>query len=143
MRNLSADYPINMDDFHLFDENHRSSYPLCIAYKAAQLVEPQKADDYLRQLRRATIVETRQTTRIDELIAAAISVGFDKNLFMRFWEDGSAEKAFQEDLKLTRSLGIHSLPTCLIECNKNTALVSGMNNYEAFVTIIEKIKSNS
>lgn len=29
--------PINMDDFHLFDENHRSSYPLCIAYKAAQL----------------------------------------------------------------------------------------------------------
>ena len=36
--------PINMEGFHLFDENHRSSYPLCIAYKAAQLAAPQKAD---------------------------------------------------------------------------------------------------
>ena len=25
------------EGFHLFDAEHRSSYPLCIAYKAAQL----------------------------------------------------------------------------------------------------------
>lgn len=38
--------PINMEGFHLFDADHRSSYPLCIAYKAAQLCDPVKADEF-------------------------------------------------------------------------------------------------
>ena len=32
--------PINMEGFHLFDTEHRSSYPLCIAYEAAKLTDP-------------------------------------------------------------------------------------------------------
>lgn len=34
--------PINMKGFHLFDEEHRSSYPLNIAYKATQLADSEK-----------------------------------------------------------------------------------------------------
>ena len=37
-------------------------------FKAAQLTAPEKADDDLRRLRRATIVEGRQTTLDEELI---------------------------------------------------------------------------
>ena len=37
-------------------------------FKAAQLTDPEKADDDLRRLRRATIVEGRQTTLDEELI---------------------------------------------------------------------------
>ena len=36
--------PMNIQGFHLFDTGHRSSYPLCVAYKAAQLTDPEKAD---------------------------------------------------------------------------------------------------
>ena len=36
--------PINMEGFCLFDATHRSSRPLCLAYKAAQLASPEKAD---------------------------------------------------------------------------------------------------
>ena len=36
--------PISMPDLHLFDEEHRSSLPLNLAYKAAQLSDIDRAD---------------------------------------------------------------------------------------------------
>jgi len=131
--------PINMDGFHLFDADHRSSYPLCIAYKAAELCCPEKALAFLLKLRRATIVETRQTTRTDELIAVAAEAGLDPEQFRIFFEDGRAAKAFQKDLELTRSLGIRQLPTVLIEGGEKSLLVSGMANYDTFISLIDKL----
>ena len=87
--------PINIDGFHLFDTEHRSSYPLCIAYRAAWLCDPEKADRFLTRLRRATIVETRQTTHRDVLIAVARDAGMDDNLFLHYFDGGDAEQAFQ------------------------------------------------
>ena len=133
--------PINMDGFQLFDADHRSSYPLCIAYKAAQLVDPTKADAFLLKLRRATIVETRQTTRTDELVAVAREAGLDTEEFLRYFENGSAAKAFEEDLRLRHALDIRSLPTCLIEYGEKAALVNGLADYEEFVNIIERMKA--
>ncbi len=132
--------PINMDGFHLFDGDHRSSYPLCIAYKAAELCCPEKAFPFLLKLRRATIVETRQTTRTDELISVAGETGLDKAQFRRAFEDGRAAAAFQKDLELTRSLGIRQLPTVLIQYGEKAVLVNGMASYEAFVNTIDKLK---
>ena len=127
--------PINMDGFHLFDADHRSSSPLCIAYKAAE-----KAFSFLLKLRRATIVETRQTTKTDELISIAEEAGLDKAQFRRAFEDGRASEAFQKDLELTRSLGIRQLPTVLIQYGEKAVLVNGMASYEAFVNTIDKLK---
>jgi len=129
--------PINMDGFHLFDSRHRSSYPLCIAYKAAQICDPVKADNFLMRLRRATIVEARQTTKKEELVRVAKDVNMSENDFLNAFEDGRAEKAFREDFKLTGSLGIHSLPSCLIRYGKKTILVNGMMAYEGFISAIE------
>ena len=131
--------PINMDGFHLFDENHRSSYPLCIAYKAVQLCAPQRADDFLFKLRRATIVETRQTTLTNELESVSKESGIDVSAFIKCFNDGSAETAFNEDLALTHSYGIHSLPACLIEYGNSSTLVNGMLGYQNFCMVIEQL----
>ena len=132
--------PMNMEDFHLFDENHRSSYPLCIAYKAAELASPQKAYAYLKRLRRATILESRQTTRREELITAAVEVGIDESDFLRHFDTGNAERSFSEDLALTRSIRILSLPSCIIECGGNLRLVNGMMGYDDFLSAINFIQ---
>ncbi len=132
-------FPINMDGFHLFDADHRSSYPLCMAYKAAELCCPEKALAFLLKLRRATIVETRQTTRTDELIAVAADAGLDPEQFRIFFEDGRAAEAFQKDLELTQSLGIHQLPTVLIEGGEKSLLVSGMASYDTFISLIDNL----
>ena len=131
--------PINMDGFHLFDADHRSSYPLCMAYKAAELCCPEKALAFLLKLRRTTIVETRQTTRPDELIAVAADAGLDPEQFRMCFEDGRAAEAFQKDLELTRSLGIRQLPTVLIEGREKSLLVSGMASYDTFISLIDKL----
>ena len=132
--------PINMDGFHLFDSKHRSSYPLCIAYKAVQLCDPGKADMFLMRLRRATIVHTRQTTKIEELVRVARDVNIPESEFLKVFEDGRAEKAFHEDLHFTASLGIRSLPACLIQYKEKAVLVSGMMKYEGFISAIEGLQ---
>lgn len=132
--------PINMDGFHLFDKGHRSSYPLCIAYKAAELCNLEKADAFLMRLRRATIVDSRQTTKTDELVRVAQMTGLDKEKFLTLFKDGSTKAAFEKDLQLTQSLGIHSLPTCLVQCGKKAALMNGMMGYEDFVSELKRIE---
>ncbi len=133
--------PMNMEDFHLFDAAHRSSYPLCIAYKAAQLTAPEKADRYLYRLRRATILEGRQTTLDDELISIAEEVGINVDQFRQHYTDGSAFASFKEDLEYTRSLGIRGLPACLVQCGKRSALVSGMIGFHGFIAVIDQLCS--
>lgn len=63
--------PMNMHDFHLFDNWHRSSFPLDIAFHAARLAAPDKAEKYLYALRRATILYGKQTTLTEELANVA------------------------------------------------------------------------
>ena len=133
--------PMNMEGFHLFDAAHRSSYPLCVAYKAAQLADPEKADSYLYRLRRATIVESGQTTLDDELISIAEEAGINVDRFRQNYMDGSALAAFKEDLEYTRSMGVRSLPACLVQCAKRSALVSGMIGLHGFMTVIAQLLS--
>lgn len=135
--------PINMDSFHLFDSDHRSSYPLNIAHKSAQLTDPEKAYLYLYNLRYATIVETRQTTLLEELSAIAAMTGIDQEAFNRHMNDGSAEAAFREDLQYTRSLGIYSLPAYLLQYGDNTMLIKQLIGYEAFVSAITQLSGNN
>lgn len=131
--------PINMNGFHLFDENHRSSYPLNIAYKAAQLVDDQKADLFLYNLRHATVLETRQTTLTSEIINVVKDTGIDATLFMEHFSNGSAEANFLQDLKYTRSLGIYSLPSYLIQKGSHSVLITQLIDFETFESVIAKL----
>ena len=133
--------PMNIQGFHLFDTGHRSSYPLCVAYKAAQLTDPEKADAYLYRLRRATILEGRQTTLDEELLRIAAETGIDRGLFRQHYTDGSALAAFKEDMEYTRSLGVRGLPACLIQCGNQAALVSGLSGFRGFVNTIDRLCS--
>lgn len=131
--------PINMEGFHLFDAEHRSSYPLDIAYKAAQLADPDKADLFLKNLQLATIVETRQTTLPEELLSIAVETGIDPAAFDRNISDGSAEAAFREDLQFTRSLGIYSLPTFLLQYRDRVMLIGQLIGFAEFEKAIQRL----
>lgn len=131
--------PIRMEGFHLFDAEHRSSYPLCVAYEAAKLTDPGKAEAFLYRLRYATIAETRQTTREEELARVARLSGFDEDAFLLRFRDGSAEAAFREDLALTRSAGIRGLPMCLVQYENRRARISPLNGYDALADAVRTV----
>ena len=132
--------PINMDGFRLFDTEHRSSKPLCLAYKAAQLTNPDKADAFLKALRHATVLCTRPTTHLEEILRIIRNTKIDEKTFLTHYQDGTAEIELNKDKAFTNSLQIHSLPAYLIQ-HGDQALIMHSFQYQDFVDAIAKISN--
>lgn len=133
--------PINMDGFRLFDAEHRSSQPLCLAYKAAQLTAPDKANDFLTELRHATVLECRPTTHFDEILRIVRKAGLDENAFVQHYRNGSGEAALSDDLSFTRRLGIRSLPSYLIQYGEKAVIMQSFDGTD-FIREINRITCN-
>ena len=131
--------PINMDGFQLFSVNETSSDPLNIAYKAAQIANPDKADIFLYNLRFATVVECLPTTKLQEILKVAIKTNLNVKNFLAAYNDGSAERAFQNDLAICQRIGIHSLPSYLIQYKDKGALIQNLVDYNGFAKIFSDL----
>lgn len=131
--------PMNMENFHLFDPEHRSSWPLDIAFEAVRLINPNKADEFLYALRQTTILEGKQTTKTEVLADVAESVGVDRKVFLDCFEDGRAEECFREDLDMARMYQVHSLPSYLIRGEEKEVLINGMPDFRQFQELINKV----
>ena len=70
---------------------------------------------FLLNLRHATVIDCRPTTHLSVILDVVRSTGIDEDAFLRHYNDGSAEAAFENDISCTARLGIRSLPTCLIQ----------------------------
>ena len=119
--------PIHMEGFCLFDPEHRTSRPLNLAYKAAQLADSNQADVFLVNLRHATVLDCRPTTHLEEIMRVVRNTGIDEAAFLQHFNDGTAEVALESDLALTRRLGIRSLPMCLIQRGEKTLLLQSFD----------------
>lgn len=110
-----------IDERIWFEDPPDSSYPACIAVKAAERQSPQAAERYLRHLREAVMLDRRNIARravilavADELAADDLSRGaperFDADRFRRDLDDAASLDAFRADLKEARYLGIGRFP---------------------------------
>lgn len=133
--------PINMEGFRLFDSEHRSSKPLCLAYKAAQLAAPDKADGFLTALRHATVLDGRPTTHEEEILHVVRKTGIDEATFTAHFHNGSAEAALEQDLAFNRSLGIRSLPTYLLRYGDQALMMQSFDHRD-FLVAIEQVKND-
>lgn len=133
--------PVEGPSFNLFSEEYPSTYPLNIAYKAAQFQDEKLAKKFLRRMREAAACEGKQANRDEVLIELAQESGLDVAKFIKNFTDGSAEQAFYEDLKITRSHGVHGFPTFLIKCNGKEIMLRGFQTYEAFKEVINYLSN--
>ncbi len=129
--------PVRGTSFTLFSREFPSTYPQNIAYKAAQMVDQKKADRFLRRMREASAAEYLMTSHPDVIDKLAADVCLDLKEFHKYLEDGSAEKAFRDDLKITRVFGVTGFPTCLVSYGDKQVLLRGYNDYDKFVKVIE------
>jgi putative protein-disulfide isomerase len=109
-----------MDDI---TDPHFSTWPACIAVKAAQLQGETVGEAYLRRMRRAALTERKVISNppVYEALAREIP-GLDHNRFHADLADGSARRAFEADLAECRRFGVTGFPTLLFHYVGQVAL---------------------
>lgn len=103
-----------IDENIWFEDPPTSTYPGCIAYKAALFQGTSLAESYLRLLREAVMTERRNIARENVLFGLAEEIGLDMDHFREAFLTGPAQGAFYEDLREARGRGIKSFPTFVI-----------------------------
>lgn len=135
--------PVRSEGYNLFSNDYPSSYPQNIAYKAAQMESEEKANRFLRRMREATASEAKQTNRKEVLIGLASEVGLDIPKFIERLSNGSAEAAFEEDLKTTQRYGVKGFPTFLVRYIEKEVLLRGYQSFDAFRSVIKTIAGDT
>lgn len=81
-----------------------STYPACIAVKAAQDQGPDAAYRYLRRLREAIMLERRKADNLEALVAVAEPAGIDAQRFRIDAQSNDALERFGYDLDEVRTI---------------------------------------
>jgi putative protein-disulfide isomerase len=131
--------PVKVEGFKLFTNEDRSTYPQNIAYKAAEMEDVGLANRFLRRVREASAAESRQTNKTEILIELATEVGLDVPKFIERFTDGSALKAFKDDLYTVSQYGVRGFPTFLVKYGERESLMRGYQSYDAFRAVIDNL----
>jgi len=103
-----------IDEKIWYEDPPTSTYPGCIAYKAALFQDELRAEIYLRRLREAVLTERRNISREGVLFELAEEVGLDMDKFREAFLTGPAQEAFMEDLREARGRGINGFPSLVM-----------------------------
>lgn len=135
----SLHYEMPIDGDVWLEDPLDSSYPSCIAMKAAQLQDKQKAVVFMRVLREMIYLDKKNIAKWENILEAAKLSGLDtKNLETDY--KGDAKKLFEEDLQLAKSLGVRGFPTLFFLDNDNNQLkVYGSKPYESYENAIRAL----
>jgi predicted DsbA family dithiol-disulfide isomerase len=128
-----------------------SSYPACLAVKAAARQGIEQAEHYLRRLREAVMTEKRNVSRPEVLIQLAQELEdrreqapWDVARFSSDLDSEDVRGAFTEDLKDARFRGIGRFPTLLLLRPGGTGLILvGYRPYSALRAAIEQVMSDT
>ncbi|PVY43706.1 DsbA family protein [Pontibacter virosus] len=124
-----------------------SSFPACIAVKAAGLQSPVASEAYLRKVREAVMLQGQNIGGRDVLrqvgrsLAEAQPDVFNAEVFERDLGGEEARKAFEEDLRQVRLHGITRFPTLTIrrEGGDHGVLLIGYRPYVALRTALYQV----
>ncbi len=119
--------PINGDVWK--EDPLASSYPPSIAFKAAQLQDPVKAEKFLRRIREMVFVEKKNITYWENLLQAAQEAELEIVQFRKDYH-GRAMELFNEDLEMTMKWNVRGFPTIFfIDQNGRQVKVYGSRDY--------------
>lgn len=123
-----------------------SSYPACIAVKCAAMQSKEAEEAYLRQLRKAVMLEGKNISKEKILLeeAQALSTQQPKLLnieqFTQAYTGRSGEQAFREDLQKVRYGNISRFPTLILKyANKQALMITGYRPYEVLLEALHQL----
>lgn len=136
---VSLYYEMPIDGDVWLEDPLDSSYPSCIAVKAAQIQDKEKAVVYMRLLREKLYLEKVNIAKIENLLTIAKEAGLDTAKFQKDY-NGAARQLFEEDLAYGRTLGVLGFPTLFFsDPDGNKLTVYGYKpytNYEQTLRVL-------
>lgn len=140
---VSAYYNMPIDGDVWLEDPLDSSYPPSIAFKAAQMQDPQKAVVFLRALRELLFLQKKNITKWTFVEQAALKAGLDANRLKVDYE-GPAKALFQEDLNLARQMRVRGFPTLFIANEAGqTELFYGFKPYAVLEDMVKKVHTGA
>ncbi len=124
---------------------HWSTWPACVAVKAAELQGRGVGDRLLRRLRRAALTERAQAQRTDvQLRLAAEVTGLDVARFEADLGSAAAAEAFRRDRAECAAYGASGFPTMLFRLAGSTpaesgVLVGGHRSLEVYERVVDEL----
>jgi len=121
-----------VDDFN-------STWPACIAAKAAALQGRNVGRAYLRALREAWCLDGRGIHRRGVQMEVARDVGLDADAFTTALDNGSAEQVFRADRQECERLQVSGFPTFVVHRGDRTARLNGWQPWEVFEDVLRQV----
>lgn len=135
--------PVRSEGYHLMSDEHPSTYPQNIAYEAAKMTDPEKAELFLYLMRAATAAFAEVTSLRDVQVRIAEAAGIDVADFESHLDDGTAEAAFEKDLMLTAMAGASGFPTFIVQYGDKGIMLNGYQTFDTFARAISQITSDA
>jgi len=119
------------------DDAPASSYPSCIAFKAAEIQSPKAGEEYLLLLRKTVMTDGQNISKNEVLLQAAKTLqknslpSFDCHQFKEDYLNGKALDLFRKDHDKINYLRIQKFPTITIErIGKKGIILKGLKSFE-------------
>jgi len=134
---LYYDMPIDGDVW--LEDPLDSSYPPSIAFKAAQMQDPDKALLFLRRIKEMVFLEKKNICKWEYLSAAAVETGLDPVKLDLDVKD-KAIQYFQEDLQLAAYWNVRGFPTLFFtDAKGNQEKIYGVKPYSVYEAAIASL----
>ena len=131
---------VPIDDRIWIADPPASSYPACIAVKAASLQSPDAGQEYLHLVQKAVMTERRNIAKQQVLldIAKDMTSLFDVRKFRTQLLGDKARDEFRKDLQEAKFLHIARLPTIIFKGARETSLISGYQKADQLTQAAQK-----
>jgi putative protein-disulfide isomerase len=132
--------PVDSSFFAEYKTDFRSTWPACLAVKAAQMQDEEKAARYLRRLREAALAECVPFHRRKVQLEIAQEVGLDSDRLKRDIDSGAAGHAFETDMNEYHTQGGESFPFYVVRHMGGDEIpLNGYVSSMAFEKVLEEM----
>ena len=123
-----------------------SSYPACIAVKAAALQSAQAEEIYLRLLREAVMMHGENIAKQQVLINCAnklkvICPSFDVNTFQQDLINDNGLEAFRKDMQEVQYYQINRFPSLVIRGAGKAVMIAGYRPYAGLLDAVKQVRN--
>jgi predicted DsbA family dithiol-disulfide isomerase len=131
--------PMDADRMTESVDDFSSTWPACLAAKAADLQGRGVGRAYLRSLREAWCLDGRPIHRRSVQEEVAAEVGLDVPAFRNALDDGSADAAFRWDREACQEAEVTGFPTFELSRENETVRIDGWQPWETFDEFLMKL----